>query len=529
GFGGTNFEWAAKNLTTTYDYAAPIREPGGLWEKYYAARGICAFINQFGGLLARAQAFPGPQSTNSSVSITERANGKSGFLFVRENGNAEQHFKMAFPDPHSPTHRTIRVPRQGQLELGAREMKMLPVQTPLPGAHLRYTTAEFLGYGLNVDRTFLLLYDAPGRAVELAVATEAEPQVEGDTTYQYWDQPYESVVIGAELSDAEKLLLVNTSLMVLLLPRETALRTWIVKFPPSVLPLAEPTDIVQTPFITDSARMGETGSHRQHAWAEVYYEPGEHQLTTLWPSQPDQCLVDGESMPVSYDQHWRTTRVGIATPALPVQPMNLTAVETWTERFDLQSGTWVTSPARPLERLGEIPYGYVKYSAQFQAAPDAKVEITTFDDDGKQVFINGKQVSEASNSQQQTVFPLALYSQRGSNTLEIVYELFGSYNFGVRMARLKGVKSASVEANGGGNSQIDSWRIQRAPAAMRGREIDPEFSIGEWQPAPLGGAPANDAWLPAFCWTRAHFTLDPPTGGWEVTWKATIDADRDAL
>ncbi|MGH9444702.1 MAG: beta galactosidase jelly roll domain-containing protein, partial [Terriglobia bacterium] len=55
------------------------------------------------------------------------------------------------------------------------------------------------------------------------------------------------------------------------------------------------------------------------------------------------------------------------------------------------------------------------------------------------------------------------------------------------------------------------------------------FSIGEWQPAPLGGAPANDAWLPAFCWTRAHFTLDPPTGGWEVTWNATIDADRDAL
>jgi hypothetical protein len=528
GFGGTNFDWAAKNLTTTYDYAAPVREPGGLWDKYYAARGVCIFNNQFGPLLARAHVFPGPQSTNSNVSVTERANGKSGFLFVRENGNSEQQFKMTFPDPNSPSRRTISVPRQGQLILGARQMKMLPVQTPLPGAHLRYTTAEVLGYGLNVDRTFLIMYDEPGRAVELAIATEQMPHVEGDTLYQYWDQDYESIVIGVQLNEPETLLLVN-GLMIVLVPRETALRTWTVKFPPVALPLTEPTDTVQVPYMTDCALLGESGAHRQHAWAELYYKPGAHHLTALWPWQPDQCLVDGNRAPLTYDQHWRTTKTRFTVPALPAQPINLTAVETWTEKLNPQSGTWVTSPARPLEELGEIPYGYVKYSAQFQAPAGAKLAITTFDDDGKHVFVDGQHVREAANPQRQTEFPLDLYSQRGANTLDIVYELFGSYNFGPNIARLKGIESATVELNGGGKSRVNSWSIQLTPPAMRGREIDPDFSAGEWQPATLGGATSSDEWLPAFCWTRAHFTLDSPTDGWEIAWNATIEADRDAL
>jgi hypothetical protein len=53
--GGTNFEWAARKVTTTYDYAAPLRELGGLWDKYYAARSIGRFIDQFGPMAVRAR------------------------------------------------------------------------------------------------------------------------------------------------------------------------------------------------------------------------------------------------------------------------------------------------------------------------------------------------------------------------------------------------------------------------------------------------------------------------------------------
>src|ERR1051326_5649118 len=103
GFGGTNFEWAAKDLTTTYDYAAPIREPGGLWNKYYEARGISLALGMFGEQLARADIRPGAAaSTNPPVGAIDRPNGRSGFLSVRKTANADKQFTGTFRDPPSP-------------------------------------------------------------------------------------------------------------------------------------------------------------------------------------------------------------------------------------------------------------------------------------------------------------------------------------------------------------------------------------------------------------------------------------------
>src|SRR2546427_12503461 len=96
GFGGTNFDWAAKRLTTTYDYAAPIREPGGLWEKYYAARGIGVSLGLFGGVLTRA-APPenATRSTNENVTVPERMGGQRAVVVVRANANAEQRHQIS--------------------------------------------------------------------------------------------------------------------------------------------------------------------------------------------------------------------------------------------------------------------------------------------------------------------------------------------------------------------------------------------------------------------------------------------------
>ncbi|MGH9435753.1 MAG: beta-galactosidase, partial [Terriglobia bacterium] len=305
GFGGTNFEHAAKTLTTTYDYAAPIREPGGLWEKYYAARGIGAFLSRFGPLVARSEAASGAECTNPQVSVTERMNGSSGFLFIRENANAHQQYKLTFPNPASPTHRLATVPRQGQLSLGAREMKMLPVEVALPGSQLHYTTAEMLGAGINVDRVFLVIYDERGRTAEIAVSTSREPEVEGGTVYQYWDSDLETLVMGINVERIENMWLVNGELQIIALPRDRALRTWIASYPIKVVPDMEGKGPIDVPFMTDCALMGETGSHHQRAWADLHFTPGTHHLTTLWPSEPDDCRVDGARAQCAYDEHWR--------------------------------------------------------------------------------------------------------------------------------------------------------------------------------------------------------------------------------
>jgi Glycosyl hydrolases family 35/Beta-galactosidase, domain 2/Beta-galactosidase, galactose-binding domain/Beta-galactosidase, first all-beta domain len=528
-FGGTNFDWAGKKLTTTYDYAAPLREPGGLWEKYYAARGIGASLGLFGNVLTRAQIPEVPAtSSEKNVSVTARVNGKSGVVFVRENANAEQKYKMTFRDPNSPTNRVITVPREGELTIGAREMKMLPVQVPIPGGQIRYTTAELLAHGVNRDEQYVILYDEPGRLVEIGLATLKEPHVEGETVYQYWDPEYESVVVGVKIAETEKILFLNGHILVVLLPRQRALQTWTGEFSPKIIPGSDETKPYSVPFISDIAMMVGTGVTKKTNWAEMEYAPGEHALTLLLPPVPTHCSVDGEPAPFQYDRHWHTARLHITTPAPPSHSFPLSEIETWVEKFDPAAGQWLTTPLRALEDLGPLPYGYVKYRTQFTASGQPKMFISTVADDAKKVFLNGKFVTEASNSKRQTEIPLAGYAQAGANTLEIIYELFGSPNFGENLGELKGIESVRLGADAQSATAIDSWQVQRFPAPMKGREVDPAFAPGA-QTVALSVIESAKEPVPAFTWCRASFNLEKPPAEWSLAWKLTFEAAHDAL
>ena len=533
GFGGTNFEWAAKNLTTTYDYAAPIREPGGLWGKYYEARGISQFLGMFGELLARAETQQGAaQSTNTAVSVTDRVNGKSGFLFVRENANAQQTFKLSFTDPASPSHRTIAVPRQGELSIGPREMKMMAVEVPVAGTTLKYSTAEVLAHGLNINRWFLVLYDDPGSAAEISFATEGEPHIEGDTTYIYWDRGYESVVIGVRFDENEKTLIVNENLIVVLVPRQRALRTWVADFPIKDFAGAEGQKPVAIPFISDAALLVSSGSRRSHIWADLEFRPGSHELTAVLPPTPSKCHVDGSATELRYASRGRATRISFSTPELPYQPIPITSVRTWIEKISgQQAGEWLTSSLRPLEDLGRKPYDYVKYRSEpFTYTNQSKLFISTFADDAKKVFLNGKIVPEASNTKTQVEIDLATYAKKGRNTLEISYELFGSPNFGKNMGELKGVKSVGLGDSAQSATPLERWQIQRFPAPSQGRgRINPEQSVGPWSEPVSIGTGGDSELLPLYTWCSAEFQMEEPSEEWFAPWKVTFEAGRDAL
>jgi hypothetical protein len=530
GYGGTNFDWAAKTLTTTYDYAAPIREPGGLWDKYYAARGICQFLRLHGDVLTRAQALEGAgESTNPNLSVTERINGQSAVVFVRENANAEQHYKMTFVDPNSPTKRRISVPREGELVIGPREMKMLAVQVPIPGSQLRYSTAEVLAHGVNLDRQFLILYDQPGRVAEISLATKDEPHVEGETTYKYWDPEYESVVFGVRFEKTEKLLLVNDHLLVILLPRDRALRTWVTEFPPKVVAYSEETKSFSVPFITDCYMFAGSGYHASRIWADLDFLPGAHDLTLLLPPKPGKCWVDGALTEFDYERERRTARLRLTTPALPYKPLDLSNGQAWVERFDTGSGDWQSSAAGALEDTGPVPYGYVKYKAQFDYINEPKMFISTFADDAINVFINGKPVEEALKPAKAIEFGLPKYAKAGTNTLEIIYEAFGADNGGKALGDLKGIEFVRLGSDAQSGRAIASWQIQRFAAPMRGRDVDPDFAGAGWSPASFQASGSADQLVPAFTWCRTEFALPTAAPDWIVPWKLTFDADRDAL
>jgi hypothetical protein len=530
GFGGTNFDWAARTMTITYDYAAPLREPGGLWEKYYAARGIGAALGIFGSVLTRTGTLPGvPQSTNPNVSVSERLSARSGVVFVRENANAEQRYTMRFQDPASPTRRVVSAPREGELVLGAREMKMLPVQIPIPGSTLRYTTAEVLAAGLLLDRHYLIVYDEPGRLAEISLASADQPRVEGDYVYNYWDEEYESVVIGVTVGKTEKLLLVNNHLLLVVVPRERALRSWTPEFPSKVVPGAEEPKPMAVPFISDCYQLVGSGSDNKHIWADLDFQPGEHQMTILLPPEPGKGRVDGVLFKPQYDRPWRRTSLSVTTPPLPVQTLPLNQVECWVEKSDAGSGEWLSGSLRALEDLGPVPYGYVKYRAPFSYSGQAKMYLTTFGGDGKRVFLNGRPVEEASNSEKNAEFLLEKYAQPGSNLLEIAYERFGSANGGPALGELSGIESVRLGKSAQESSAIESWQIQRFPLPARGREIDPMVPSSGWQAVNLAEGSTAAEFVPAFTWCRAEFALPAVPAGWTIPWKLTFEAVRDAL
>ncbi len=338
GFGGTNFDWGAKKLTTTYDYAAPVRETGGLWEKYYTVRGIGQSLRAFGNVLTRASAMPGAQSSTNSVSLSQRSNGASSVLFIRENANAPQRFTMTFTDPHSPSKRIISAPRQGELQLGPREMKMLPIQIKVSGGRLCYTTGELLAHGVNLDRDFMILYDEPGRTLEMGLATEDEPIVEGKTAYRYWDPEYETSVLGVEVGPLEKMVLYQNHLQIFVAPRSRALRTFLWEFPPNVVPGSEETKPVVAPIFTDAYSLGASGSNKNRAWVDVEFLPGEHDVSILLPPLPVRLRLDDDIADFQYDHPWHLARIHITTPPAPFKSIDIVEGEVWVEKVRPRDG-----------------------------------------------------------------------------------------------------------------------------------------------------------------------------------------------
>ena len=546
GCGGTNFDWAAKKLTTTYDYAAPIREPGGVRDKYFAVRGIGQSLRVFGNVLARAVALPDAQSTNASVSVSERTNGPSGVLFVREKANAPQRFKMTFTDPHSPSKRKVDAPRQGELELAPREMKMLPVQIPVRAGRLCYSTGEVLAYGLNLDRDFLILYDLPGRVLEMGLDTKYEPKTEGETIYRYWDPEYETSVLGVMVGTTPKALMHNERLQVFIVPREIALRTFLWEFPPRIVPGSEETKTVVAPIFTDACGLGESGTEKTRAWVDLEFLPGERDVAVMLPPLPVKCRLDGVLTDFKYDRPWHVVHVHVTTPPVPFEPIKLTEGEAWVERFDPGAGEWISGPLHALEDMGEVPYGYVKYRASFAFDGEPRMFISARADDGKKVFVNGRFVAEASTPETFLDFPLAKYAQTGSNLVEISYELFGAPNYGEHLGELKGLESVGVGGSFASAQALENWQIQRYAALVQGREIKPgavpspshdarrrhadsQPAGVPWAPAAFIGAARNDLPFPAFTWCNAKFTLPPSAENWRIPLQLAFDADCDAL
>jgi hypothetical protein len=91
-FGGSNWgDWGARDLTTTYDYNAPIREWGGIGDRYQRVWALGHMLQEHGERLARAEAVDCEiTNTRSDVTVAERrAADGSRYFFLRTSEHRE--------------------------------------------------------------------------------------------------------------------------------------------------------------------------------------------------------------------------------------------------------------------------------------------------------------------------------------------------------------------------------------------------------------------------------------------------------
>ena len=93
--GGTNFDdWASRQTTTTYDFAAAISEDGSVNERFRRFSGLAELLKKHGTKIARAMLTPVEYSTTDTdvkLALRQTANGDR-YYFIRTEEHTRQHF-----------------------------------------------------------------------------------------------------------------------------------------------------------------------------------------------------------------------------------------------------------------------------------------------------------------------------------------------------------------------------------------------------------------------------------------------------
>lgn len=92
--GGTNFnDWAARGVTTTYDYAAAIGEDGSTNERYERIKVLAPFLRQHGAVIAKAkEMYPSYTSSDTTVHLCLRKTAEGDcYYFIRTEEHTQRH------------------------------------------------------------------------------------------------------------------------------------------------------------------------------------------------------------------------------------------------------------------------------------------------------------------------------------------------------------------------------------------------------------------------------------------------------
>ncbi len=495
-FGGTNFGyWGARHITTTYDYAAPIREPRGLWDKYYAVKLIGDALRSFGSDLARAKpSHDCAQSDNESVKVFARLHEDHGYLFLWNPTDEWQRAKVSVRLPNGET-----LTSSEPVVLPPRDAKMLPVNLSVGPYKVRLTTLEIQSVVRVGDRWVVVLYGD--------LVTEGTPyqvQLAGD------------VDLRGYLKRCDELKLVAEDLMLIITTRQRAERTW--RLEPADLPALEmlKPDTHDGIVVSDAyllRDMQKTEESIETIWEVL---PGTTHFLALLPQLPNSVKVDGAPTKVEVDPSTKAVHWTVETEPIPVEPVFSEGLKWRSETVSAEDGKKVKQVRNacplvflaPLDDMGWFDNGFYRYETSFTwDKEDETMLLVTYAPDPKLVLLNGRIVAEASNSFRSVSIPLRMYARRGRNVLTVLYEQPGRPNGGKDMNELKGIAGATLIR--GGTKELKEWRMSKTEKiAGDSPEIQPDFDDSRWAIVPVGQGYQPELGARERAWFRIRFQLN---------------------
>lgn len=473
-YGGTNFGyWGSKDKTTSYDYTAPISEPGGLWAKYRAVKLIGDFIRLEGDHLIHSHEVEnGAHSMTPGTDAILQSDGKTGFLYVWNTTDKPVDARVQFSPPEGSSV-TIRI------ALGPRAAYLLPVDLPLPGSGILYhTNVPISSITEHNGKPLVVAYGTPGDKVSISASN-------GSFTHR----------IGNNDGLFEK-----NGMYFLLTTTARASRARVFRTRSGAISL-----------VSDSYLTLDEGSKGNSISMELQTRPGQDSFSLAGSGPVASVYLDGKPAKTTFEKGTGLTQFSFITSPFKTPHIRIKNVRASANTSATANPHWKQLKAAgdslaPLETQGDYASGYTVYSGHFSTPKSGDLRVDYYFNDWHSVFVDGKPVPGLTGIGRQDISQNPV--QPGKHSIKIIYENQGWPNFQY-MEQRKGLKSVSLTTSGTSKA-LDTWKYSPAKRLTRRSvppEVKPDYNDTKWAVTTVGHgrqqfAKPNQDW-----WFRTHLDL----------------------
>ncbi len=399
--GGTNFGyWTGKNIASTYDYQAAVREWGELGDRYWAVRLMGGLLESFSEFFASSVVDKTlVECDTPGIRVSSRTREGEAFILV-SNMNTQ------------PAEAELRLKNIGarRIRVRGRKALVLPVNVKLAnGWTLEFSTCQvFYSYDLN-GRTILILYGEPGEQHEATLVHSSNGARE-TVSFRILEEDFIRIVGEAP-----------PRLLFIALSRQRAARTWFAEHWGKRIAVVSGFSLLRE-YSSDSDSLA----------MSIEFKKGDDRLVrVIVPWKPRRLMVNRAGLKGSYDGDKWVYSFTLPEEAFKEEATSLN--EDWRSMVEdvdeFRRWEWVDmGRLAPPEALGMTGNGHIWYLNSFVFKPWVEKIVLFIPrvNDYVTIFLNGRLVGHAKHSLRVEVDKSVLSS--GVNELLLLVESTGHRN-----------------------------------------------------------------------------------------------------